>query len=41
MVEEILNELLLKRARGEESVEISSQKLGDKVTISSMLVYGS
>lgn len=32
LVEEVLDELFLKRARGEESVEVSSQKFGNKIT---------
>ena len=31
LVEEVLDELFLERARGEETVEIGAQKLGDKV----------
>jgi hypothetical protein len=32
LIEEVLDELFLKRARGKQSVEVSSQKLGNKVT---------
>ena len=31
LVEEVLDELFLERARGEKTVEIGAQKLGDKV----------
>lgn len=31
LVEEVLDELLLERSRGQEAVEIGAQKLGDKI----------
>jgi hypothetical protein len=31
LIEEILNELLLKRTRGEQTVKIGTKKLGDEV----------
>ena len=33
LVEEILNELLLKRSRGEETVQVSTKKLSNEVAI--------
>jgi hypothetical protein len=33
LVEEVLDELLLKRSRGKQSVEISTEKLGDEVNV--------
>lgn len=33
LVEEILNELLLERSRSEQSVEVGTQQLGDKVNV--------
>lgn len=33
LVQEVLDKLLLERSRGEQSVEISSQKFGDKVAV--------
>lgn len=31
LVKEVLDELLLKRARGKESMKVGTEKLGDKV----------
>ena len=35
LVEEILNELLLKRARGEKAVQVGTKQLGDWTIVSS------
>lgn len=32
LVKEVLDELLLKRARGKESMKVGTEQLGDKVT---------
>ena len=36
LIKEILNELLLKRSRGEEAVQVSTKKLGNKVAITAL-----
>ena len=33
LVQEVLNKLLLERARGKQSVEVGSKELGDKVAV--------
>lgn len=33
LIKEVLDELLLKRARGKESMKVSTEQLGDKVAI--------